>query len=168
MTTSLLLQKNCAVPKYGTKSAFSLSECTVLFYGSHSAAIIRLMDRTSQHPHGLGNHLSRCCLILFPFLMFGCAAPNISYHPTSASYLTEVMRGAPGSVGVDLAIIEFDEFGMLWNRDQLSDAIDLIAQRNTEAERGIALVTYTHGWQNNADPEKDPGDPASMKASCRP
>lgn len=94
---------------------------------------------------------SACCLLS------GCVA-NTQYNTLPDQYLSEVIPATDGTVGVDLAIIEFDEFGMLWDRDQLEDTIELIAQRNADAERGIVVFTYTHGWMNNADQSREESD----------
>ena len=83
-------------------------------------------------------------------LLGGCVA-NKQYNTTPDQYLSAVIGAGEGVVGVDLAIIEFDEFGMLWDRHQLEDAIALIERRNEESERGIVVFTYTHGRMNNAD-----------------
>jgi len=37
-------------------------------------------------------------------------------------------------------------------------AARLIEKRNEESERGIFVVVYVHGWQNNADPNQTKGD----------
>ncbi|MEM1330949.1 MAG: hypothetical protein AAGG07_10340 [Planctomycetota bacterium] len=90
-------------------------------------------------------------------LQAGCIS-NQLYNETADEYLLTLPRSPESTVGVDLAIIEFDEFGMLWQRSQLEDALELIAQRNKDSERGIMLVTFTHGWMNNADPSREEGD----------
>ncbi|MEO0632014.1 MAG: hypothetical protein AAFY46_15015, partial [Planctomycetota bacterium] len=92
-----------------------------------------------------------CCLLN------GCVA-NKQYNTLPDQYLTEVIPTADGTVAVDLAIIEFDEFGMLWDRQQLEDAIAMIEQRNADAERGVVVFTYTHGWMNNADQSREESD----------
>ncbi|MEO0512662.1 MAG: hypothetical protein AAF108_07170 [Planctomycetota bacterium] len=90
-------------------------------------------------------------------LLGGCVA-NKQYNTTPDQYLSAVIVAGEGVVGVDLAIIEFDEFGMLWDRDQLEDAISLIERRNEASERGIVVFTYTHGWMNNADQSRSESD----------
>ncbi|MEM9914103.1 MAG: hypothetical protein AAF911_04000 [Planctomycetota bacterium] len=90
-------------------------------------------------------------------LLTGCVS-NQQYNLSQEQYLTELVTSGHETTGVDLAIIEFDEFGMLWDQNQLNDTLDLIAARNAESERGIMLVTYTHGWMNNANPDRLEGD----------
>ncbi|MEM6332649.1 MAG: hypothetical protein AAF823_04850 [Planctomycetota bacterium] len=92
----------------------------------------------------------------------GCAS-NRLYNDAPSLYLTSVVAGNDMSVGVDLAVIEFDEFGMLWLPEQLEAAIDLIDRRNNASDRGIIVVTYTHGWQNNADSGRVKNDLARFR-----
>ena len=47
---------------------------------------------------------------------------------------------------------------MLWDRAQLEGALALIRQRNAESDRGVVVITYIHGWQNNADPDRERND----------
>jgi hypothetical protein len=77
--------------------------------------------------------------------------------------LTQISEASEGRASADFAIIEFDEFGMLWDRSQLDDTLALIRRRSAESERGIILLTYTHGWQNNADPTDEAGDLARFR-----
>lgn len=99
-------------------------------------------------------------LVLF---QYGCVS-NKLYNATPEQYLLEVQSTAVNQVGVDLAIVEFDDFGMLWLPEQLEDAVSLIEQKNASSERGIIVVTYTHGWQNNADPNREENDLARFRA----
>ncbi|MEM1071614.1 MAG: hypothetical protein AAGB48_06560 [Planctomycetota bacterium] len=96
----------------------------------------------------------------------GCVS-NRLYNATPEEYLVEVQVASDEAVGVDLAVIEFDDFGMLWLPDQLEDAVDLIARRNADSERGIIVVTYTHGWQNNANADREQNDLARFRAGMR-
>jgi hypothetical protein len=60
---------------------------------------------------------------------------------------------------VCLAFVEFDEQGELWDRQQPTAALDLVdrAQRRTSdgKDKGPVVVTFTHGWKNNADDRDD-------------
>ena len=98
--------------------------------------------------------------------MVGCT-PSKIYNKTPEQYITQVATAEKDGVGVDLAIIEFDEFGMLWDRAQLDDTLRLIKRRNAESTRGISLMTYTHGWMNNADPEDENGDLVEVRNSAK-
>ena len=99
-------------------------------------------------------------LVLF---QHGCVSNKI-YNESPDQYLLEIQLATDDQVGVDLAIVEFDDFGMLWLPAQLDDAVRLIEQKNASSERGIIVVTYTHGWQNNADPDREENDLARVRA----
>jgi len=90
-------------------------------------------------------------------LLSGCVS-NRLYNPSREQYLTKLATAGPETIGVDIAIIEFDEFGMHWEPQQLEDTLELIRARNATSQRGVMLVTYTHGWMNNANPDRDVSD----------
>ena len=87
----------------------------------------------------------RCVLA---FLLAGCAA-NQPYHLGEAPTETAVTPAGSGSVKdiYRLGFIEFDEQGDFWDRDQLRKTVQAIR----DTGRGILLVTYIHGWQNNSN-----------------
>ena len=51
-----------------------------------------------------------------------------------------------------MAFIEFDEQGEYWDRTQVDKAINLIKKAKTANDHTI-VVTFIHGWKNNADDE---------------
>jgi hypothetical protein len=53
---------------------------------------------------------------------------------------------------VCMAFVEFDEQGEFWDRQQPERALDLVALANG---RSPIVVTFTHGWKNNADDRND-------------
>ncbi|MEM9379608.1 MAG: hypothetical protein AAGB93_06615 [Planctomycetota bacterium] len=85
----------------------------------------------------------------------GCV-PNRLYNREPSQYVSSVP--VESAVTADLAIVEFDEFGVFWLRDQLDAAVDLIRRRNAEAERGAIVLIHIHGWNHNADPTRKKGD----------
>ncbi|MEM1013023.1 MAG: hypothetical protein AAGI46_12480 [Planctomycetota bacterium] len=87
----------------------------------------------------------------------GCISSQL-YNASPDQYLRPIAEPSDETVGADLAIIEFDEVGMLWEPDQVEAAVELIQERNQASERGIVLVTFTHGWMNDADPDRKAGD----------
>ncbi|MEM1330890.1 MAG: hypothetical protein AAGG07_10040 [Planctomycetota bacterium] len=95
-------------------------------------------------------------LCLCPLVLGGCIG-NKMYNPEPAQYLREVEDNQNG-VPIELAIIEFDDFGELWDRAQVNDTVDRITQRNAETEGGIVVAIYVHGWMNNADPDREEND----------
>lgn len=108
--------------------------------------------------------LSVIVVLLVGVLASGCVS-NQLFNPSPNQYVTTLATSDSERTGVDLAIIEFDEFGMLWEPDQLKHTLDLIEARNTASDRGIILVTYTHGWMNNANPDREQGDLFRFRAS---
>src|SRR5689334_7832311 len=46
-----------------------------------------------------------------------------------------------------LSFVEFDERGDFWDRKQLGEASRAIR----ESKKPVLLVTFIHGWHNNAD-----------------
>lgn len=101
----------------------------------------------------------------------GCIS-NQLYNQSPDQYLQQLTTPASSSTDqptttADLAIIEFDEFGMLWNPDQLDDTLQLIEQRNAESKRGIMLITYTHGWTHDANPNRTKGDLNNFKSRMK-
>jgi hypothetical protein len=53
----------------------------------------------------------------------------------------------------DLAFIEFDEKGDFWDRQQLGHAYKQIEKLSRNPSKPPLLLTYIHGWQNNASDE---------------
>ncbi|MEL6397214.1 MAG: hypothetical protein AAFQ71_14610 [Planctomycetota bacterium] len=109
---------------------------------------------TNSVPRGL---VAVTSLLIIGSLFSGCVS-NRLYNPSREQYLVSVSPPSEDTVGVDLAIIEFDEFGMLWTPEQLEAAVSLISERNAASDRGVIVVTYTHGWMNNANPGREEND----------
>ena len=88
------------------------------------------------------------------FLLAGCAA-NQPYHLGEAPTETAVTPAGDATAKdiYRLGFIEFDEQGDFWDRDQLRKTVQAIR----DTGRGILLVTYIHGWQNNSN-SKDADD----------
>ncbi|MEO0511933.1 MAG: hypothetical protein AAF108_03445 [Planctomycetota bacterium] len=87
----------------------------------------------------------------------GCVAYK-QFNTEPEQYLRRLPRPEGSEVSIDLAIIEFDEFGMLWDQEQLDAALRLIRERNASSDNGVMLSVYVHGWQNNADPKQTNND----------
>ena len=100
-------------------------------------------------------------LLAMSLVLPGCVS-NRLYNSLPEQYIAEVAQPAAETVGVSLAVIEFDEFGMLWAPEQLEATLALIAEKNATSNRGIIVVTYTHGWMNNADPDREVTCPHSL------
>jgi hypothetical protein len=58
--------------------------------------------------------------------------------------------------GVGLSVVEFDDHGEFWDRNQLSYALGKIGA--AQSDHGAIVVTFMHGWNNNASRgnERDP------------
>ena len=76
-------------------------------------------------------------------LLTGCTA-NKMHRPVSVEQ----------EASYELAFIEFDDQGEMWDRTQLSRALSVIERAN-RAERGCVVVTYMHGWQHNASEKSE-------------
>ncbi len=105
-------------------------------------------------------------LIFTGFTCTGCVS-NQLYNPTQDQYLQEVTAETDKTISTDLTIIEFDEFGMHWEPAQLEDTLKLIEARNESSSRGIMLITFTHGWTHDANPDRKIGDLTLFKDSLR-
>jgi pimeloyl-ACP methyl ester carboxylesterase len=96
--------------------------------------------------------------------MNACVAHRVR-NPQPAQYLQTVLDDDQIGVRADVGVIEFDDHGVLWNRDQLEDTIDRIRAANAESERGTLVLVYIHGWKHNADPERRDGALARFRAN---
>ncbi len=113
------------------------------------------------------------------FCMNGCV-PNRAYRtgdltfsgkqlPQSELDVTVAPRASmpalegnqPRNSPFDLAFIEFDDAGEMWtigklnggageDNSQLIKTVDLIATRKKEFDGRVTVVTFIHGWRNNA------------------
>jgi hypothetical protein len=94
--------------------------------------------------------------------MCGCVAHKV-YNAEPEQYLERVSDGAPGGAVADVAVIEFDDHGLLWKRQQLDAAIQAIRTANAQAQDGTLVAVYIHGWKHNADPRRRTGDFAKFR-----
>ena len=101
-------------------------------------------------------------LIALTLLLNGCVANRI-YRPGMAAVQTApVVNGQPAAANFKLGIIEFDDMGESWekctsltdpNNCQLSRVLQLI--RDEKKSGDVVVITFTHGWKNNASPENE-------------
>ena len=69
------------------------------------------------------------------------------------------------SVPICLAFIEVDDMGELWDKGELNTALSVIRRANTDAHADPVVVTFVHGWKNNAAP--DNGNVAGFEVALR-
>lgn len=89
--------------------------------------------------------------------IFSGCMPHKLYNARPDQYLQRLATDAGDSAAADLAIIDFDDHGVFWKRDQLEDTVSLIRRANEEASEGTLVLVYIHGWKNNADPNHENG-----------
>jgi hypothetical protein len=115
----------------------------------------------------------RSTLLLCAVLLSACHVSNRVYNPTpplapavTSVFSIERNTSAKGQLRTDkvapdcnpvqhacLAFLEFDEFGEPWDPGQFTAATQLIDRAKNASPTPI-VVTFTHGWKNNAD-ERD-------------
>ncbi len=118
------------------------------------------------HGNGAAAVLVILCTLACLLPVGGCVS-NRQFNTEPSQYLSTLESPSDVQVGVDLAVIEFDEFGMFWDRNQLEDALSRIAERNAESTKGIGVFLYVHGWQNNADPTRTENDLARFRLALQ-
>lgn len=94
----------------------------------------------------------------------GCVSHQV-HNPDPSQYIQQVASATHGGASGHLAIIEFDDHGVLWQGDQLEDAIELISQENASSQTGLIVVVYVHGWKNDANPTSTNGALSRFKKS---
>jgi hypothetical protein len=76
------------------------------------------------------------------FIAFSGCASNRAYHLNETPVVVPL-----GKQDYRMAFIEFDEQGDFWDRAQMATVVGEIEEIG---KRGVLLITYVHGWQNNA------------------
>jgi hypothetical protein len=64
-----------------------------------------------------------------------------------------------------LAFIEVDDMGELWDKGELDTALGVIRRANTNPQADPVVLTFVHGWKNNAAP--DNGNVAGFQAALQ-
>ncbi|HEY2293571.1 MAG TPA: hypothetical protein VGM86_22935 [Thermoanaerobaculia bacterium] len=84
-------------------------------------------------------------------LLTSCVA-NVQYRHGPKESALENEPGVKLGKRVFVNVIELDEHGEFWDRKQLNFALGTIFSKQ-DPEVGEILVTFVHGWKNNASPE---------------
>jgi len=93
--------------------------------------------------------------------------PHQQYNTSPDQYRQRVLAAAPGAAAAHLAVIEFDDHGVLWDRDQLEATVSLIREANRDARDGTLVLVYMHGWKNNANPADPKGALSKFRETVR-
>jgi len=109
--------------------------------------------------------------VSFAALLFGLVAactPEIQYRQLNAvgskstcTTHTDPAQCPTAEISTDpdyfLGIVEFDDQGVLFNRNQFNYVIQQIDQRtpNDQDHEGTILITFTHGWDHNAQADDE-------------
>ena len=68
----------------------------------------------------------------------------------------ELQVGGCAPIGQDkVAVVEYDDYGNLYNRRQLTCALDAISQT---AKQPSTILVFVHGWHNSAEPREKPNE----------
>jgi len=122
---------------------------------------------TSTDPAGRRRARALVGLSLIVMATLSACVPHKLYNERPEQYLQELTSGEAGSVPAHLAVIEFDDHGVLWKRTQLDEAIELIRDANRAAQDGTLVIIYVHGWENNANPDDPDGALAQFRETIR-
>ncbi|MEO1235248.1 MAG: hypothetical protein AAFX76_00525 [Planctomycetota bacterium] len=99
--------------------------------------------------------------------MFTACVPLQNFNPQPSDYLQTIPLDDGSGHAYDLAVIEFDDYGGLWDIQQLEDTLDLIRQRNEESRNGVLVNVYIHGWTHDAEPDRPKGNLAQFRETLR-
>jgi hypothetical protein len=130
-------------------------------HGKDHPIIVIAMDELAQTLTAVAQSFS---IIILTFLL-GCTANapyrdlNVLSDPSNfGGYIgrepqQKSFYGRTVKDPYDLAFIEFDEKGDFWDRQQLGHAYKQIEKLSRNPSKPPLLLTYIHGWQNNASDE---------------
>lgn len=81
-----------------------------------------------------------------------CSTPEFTFSTTCDSYAIQSF-GRPTPPGFSLSIIEFDDQGKFWKREQKKAVLEQLESESKSND--LLLVVFVHGWQNNAAPNNE-------------
>lgn len=92
-------------------------------------------------------------LLLISFAFVSCTSPPRQYFPVTESTDPSVLTNNPkAGSNYFFSVIEFDDQGEMWQREQLYRTMRAIEKAKSEGYP-ITLVMFAHGWKNDASPE---------------
>ena len=116
----------------------------------------RLMKTRRDRPTTIPGLAAALMLPLFCLLLASGCAGNKQYRtkPTVCADMTApdfpqamLERGTNYLLG----FVEFDDQGWLWSREQMDTVLrEVKKEMGPNQERGVLLLTFVHGWKNNA------------------
>jgi hypothetical protein len=100
-------------------------------------------------------------------LLQGCQVPLQSYrlaHPAieipppalNGPAVAQVKAGkdcVAADAPICIAFVEVDDMGELWDKGELDTALSVIRRANSNAHADPVVLTFVHGWKNNAAPD---------------
>ena len=107
------------------------------------------------------------CFLALLLASAPACVPHKLYNDSPEKYIQPVQASETDAAPAHLAVIEFDDHGVLWKREQLEDTIALIREANRLAQDGTLVIVYIHGWKNNANPNDPDGALARFRESVR-
>lgn len=100
---------------------------------------------SSRRPAGWRNILRSGMLLGAGLFLCGCVATTVhrAYKPDNSIISSNAVHR--------VAVIEFDDQGVFWERRQLEKAMSAIA--DVSPSNNVVLIAYVHGWKHNASDE---------------
>jgi hypothetical protein len=83
----------------------------------------------------------------------GCVSPQREYLPVTDDHSPNVVQNNPKQgTNYVFSVIEFDDQGEMWEREQLWQTLDYIENAKTNGWP-VTLITFVHGWKHDASPD---------------
>jgi hypothetical protein len=125
------------------------------------------MLRPDDHDRSGAIRVSLVLLLSLVAAAMPACVPHKLYNELPELYLQQIAGDELGAVPAHIAVIEFDDHGVFWKRQQLEDTLELIRDANCAADDGTLVIIYVHGWKNNANPDAKDGALARFRESVR-
>ena len=85
----------------------------------------------------------------------GCSYGHKYFPVTSGDETNEYCPSSPetGTKDYQIRIVQSDDFGSLWKRDDAEEALNLV--ETVSKENDTVVLLFIHGWHHNADSQDD-------------